>query len=94
MFTLSHAKRVLISCLLYSATIVGFSSITMAMPFHVLSEDASLAETALPSEHADSIIVSIDYCYAGSVTDPNTGETVDLYVFCHGDGIEQNLDLA
>jgi hypothetical protein len=94
MITLSHAKRVLISCLLYSATIVGYSSITMAMPYHVLSEDASLADTMPPSEHTDSVIVSIDYCYAGTVTDPNTGETVDLYVFCQGDGIEQNLDLA
>ena len=94
MIALSHAKRLLISCLLYSATIVGYSSMTMAMPYHVLSEDASLAETTLSSEHTDSIIVSIDYCYAGSTTDPTTGETVDLYVFCHGDAIEQNLDLA
>jgi hypothetical protein len=94
MIPVSHAKRVLISCLLYFATIVGYSSVTMAMPYHVLSEDASLAETTLPSEHTDSIIVSIDYCYAGSITDPNTGETVDLYNFCHGDGVEQNLDLA
>jgi hypothetical protein len=64
------------------------------MPYHVLSEDASLTETTRSTEHTDRMIVSIDYCYVGSVTDPNTGETVDLYVFCQGDGIEQNLDLA
>ena len=29
-----------------------------------------------------------------AVSDPATGETIDLYVLCEGDGVEENLDLA
>ena len=35
------------------------------------------------------IQASTEYCYAGTITDPVTGETVDLYNFC-----TDNLDLA
>ncbi|HKY08094.1 MAG TPA: hypothetical protein VJQ55_07635 [Candidatus Binatia bacterium] len=39
-------------------------------------------------------LAAIDYCYAGSIVDPTTGESVDLFVFCAEDGLEQNMDLA
>jgi len=37
---------------------------------------------------------AIDFCHVGSVTDPATGETVDLYASCQEDGFEQNLNIA
>ncbi|HKY09862.1 MAG TPA: hypothetical protein VJQ55_16550 [Candidatus Binatia bacterium] len=39
-------------------------------------------------------LAAIDYCYAGSIVDPATGESVDLFVLCAEDGLEQNMDLA
>jgi hypothetical protein len=39
-------------------------------------------------------IAAVDYCYAGSLIDPTTGESVDLFVLCEEDGLEQNMDLA
>lgn len=39
-------------------------------------------------------LVAIDYCFSGSIEDPITGETVDLYVLCPEDGFEQNIDFA
>jgi hypothetical protein len=37
---------------------------------------------------------AVDYCYRGKIVDRATGEMVDAYVVCPGDGLEQNLDLA
>ena len=39
-------------------------------------------------------LVAVDFCYKGSTVDPTTGEVLDLYVMCAGDGVEQNLDIA
>ena len=39
-------------------------------------------------------LAAVDYCYAGSVVDPATGEVVDLFVLCAEDGFEQHLDIA
>ena len=39
-------------------------------------------------------IAAVDYCYAGSVVDPATGELVYLFVLCAEDGFEQHLDMA
>jgi len=39
-------------------------------------------------------LAAVDYCYAGTVLDPATGEMIDLYVVCPGDGVKQNLDLG
>ena len=39
-------------------------------------------------------IAAVDYCYAGSVVDPATGELVDLFVLCAEDRFEQHLDIA
>jgi len=46
----------------------------------------------LPSEAVE--IAAVDFCYAGSIIDPSTGESVDLFVICEEDGAEQNMDLA
>jgi hypothetical protein len=40
------------------------------------------------------LLAGVDYCYAGSLVDPNTGEVVELYVPCPEDGFEQNIDFA
>jgi len=39
-------------------------------------------------------IAAVDYCYAGSIVDPATGELVDLFVLCAEDRFEQHLDIA
>ena len=39
-------------------------------------------------------IAAVDYCYAGSVVDPATGELVYFFVLCAEDGFEQHLDIA
>ena len=52
---------------------------------------------AEPSEMArsDSFeVASVDYCYRGTITDPATGETVELYVMCTEGEIGENLDIA
>ncbi len=39
-------------------------------------------------------IVSVDYCYRGSIVDPTTGEIVDLFVMCADGEIGHGLDIA
>ena len=39
-------------------------------------------------------LAALDYCYAGSMVDPVTGEVVDLFVLCAEDRIEQSLDIG
>jgi hypothetical protein len=39
-------------------------------------------------------IVSVDYCYRGSIMDPTTGEMVDLFVMCADDEVGHSLDIA
>jgi hypothetical protein len=53
---------------------------------------ASIAMDNIPSEPLE--IAAVDYCYAGSLLDPTTGESVELFVLCEEDGLEQNIDLA
>ena len=50
------------------------------------------AAASIPSEALE--IAAVDYCYAGSLIDPTTGESVDFFVLCEEDGLEQNIDLA
>jgi hypothetical protein len=52
----------------------------------------SAAGASIPSESVE--IAAVDYCYAGSLIDPTTGESVDFFVLCEEDGPEQNIDLA
>lgn len=39
-------------------------------------------------------MVSVDYCYRGSIIDPATGEVVDLFVLCTEGEIGHGLDIA
>jgi hypothetical protein len=50
--------------------------------------------TAEPVPAVPFEMVAVDYCYQGSLVDPVTGESVDLFVLCAEDGVEQNIDLA
>jgi hypothetical protein len=61
----------------------------------VPSGKLTAAETVNESIPCEPIrLAAIDYCYAGSIADPSTGEGVDLFVPCPEDGPEQNIDLA
>lgn len=53
------------------------------------TESPHASELAVPLE-----MVAVDYCYQGSLVDPATGESVDLFVLCAEDGVEQYIDLA
>ena len=39
-------------------------------------------------------VMSVDYCYRGSIMDPTTGEMVDLFVMCADDEVGHGLDIA
>ena len=50
------------------------------------------APQGIPTESSE--LAALDYCYAGSMVDPVTGEVVDLFVLCAEDRIEQSLDIG
>ena len=50
--------------------------------------------TTSPQGNPGLVLAGVDYCYAGSVIDPNSGVRTERFVVCPGNGIEQNLDLA
>ena len=66
----------------------------------VLYSDAPMASERYSTRANDTFlsatveIAAVDFCYAGSIVDPTTGESVDLFVICEEDGAEQNMDLA
>jgi hypothetical protein len=39
-------------------------------------------------------MAGVDYCYRGSITDPTTGEVVDLFVMCTEGEVGYNLNIA
>ena len=39
-------------------------------------------------------MAGVDYCYRGSITDPTTGEVVDLFVMCTEGEVGFNLNIA
>jgi len=55
-------------------------------------ESAGIASDIIRAEALE--IAAVDYCFAGSLIDPTTGESVDFFVLCDEDGLEQNIDLA
>jgi hypothetical protein len=67
-------------------------------PFVTAESNSALTTTGnvnmeyIPGETVE--VVAVDYCYAGSIADATTGETVDLFVLCAEDGVEQNIDVA
>jgi hypothetical protein len=60
-----------------------------SMAVQAEAADNSTAKTAETFQ-----LAAVDFCYAGSIIDPATGESVDLFVICDEDGAEQNMDLA
>jgi hypothetical protein len=72
-----------------SAVTSGAPAAARKMP--LLSTDKA---TQQPKSSEPLEIASVDYCYAGSMVDPASGEKVDLFVFCTDDAIAGNLDLA
>jgi hypothetical protein len=72
-----------------SAATSGAPAAPRKMP--ALSTDKA---TQQPKSSEPLEIASVDYCYAGSMVDPASGEKVDLFVFCTDDAIAGNLDLA
>ena len=56
------------------------------------SQGAGIASDIIRTEALE--IAAVDYCFAGSLIDPTTGESVDLFVLRDEDGLEQNIDLA
>ena len=81
-------RRTLFACLLFAGVLYGADG-----DAPMASERYSTrAEGTFPSATVD--IAAVDFCYAGSIVDPTTGESVDLFVICEEDGAEQNMDLA
>jgi hypothetical protein len=78
MKTLRHPKILLLATILFANSAAALAS-----------TGASSLET---SERL--MLAGVDYCYGGSLVDPNTGEVVELYVPCPEDGFEQNMDFA
>lgn len=59
------------------------------------TEKSAAGESAIENGPKGAVeVAAVDYCYAGSIMDPTTGESVDLFVLCEEDGLEQNIDLA
>lgn len=88
--------RVLCATVLLAGMLYGTNGAasTNDKPF-VISEDSFVQRSTgarIPSEAVE--IAAVDYCYAGSLIDPTTGEGVDFFVLCEEDGMEQNIDLA
>ena len=93
--------RVLFATVLLAGILYGSNSDTSANDKSPANPDnslvqndsaASIAMDNIPSEPLQ--IAAVDYCYAGSLFDPTTGENVELFVLCEEDGLEQNIDLA
>ena len=59
-----------------------------------MMEFTTVAKEQSAKEPVDIEIAAIDYCFAGNISDPVTGEIIDLFVLCDEDGPEQNMDLA
>jgi hypothetical protein len=68
---------------------LSLAGVLMGNPLKVLANDDSAGAWQFVITDEPVIQASTDYCYAGTITDPVTGETVDLYNFC-----TDNLDLA
>ena len=67
---------------------LSLAGVFLGNPVKLLADDDSVdAWFVIPDEAI--IEASTEYCYAGTITDPVTGEAVDLYNFCTDD-----LDLA
>ena len=66
--------------------LIGFSvaGLFIGNPMRLSATDDAATRTV-----GQPMIAATEYCYAGSIVDPTTGEEVDLYNLCTDD-----LDLA
>lgn len=86
--------RVLFATVLLAGMLYGSNGAasTNDKPLVIPKNSSVQSDTGIPSELVE--IAAVDYCYAGSLIDPTTGESVDFFVLCAEDGLEQNIDLA
>lgn len=86
--------RVLFATVLLAGMLYGSNGAasTNDKPLVIPINSSVQSDTGIPRESVE--IAAVDYCYAGSLIDPTTGESVDFFVLCAEDGLEQNIDLA
>ena len=79
-----------------AATFAAIPAVAFGLPspsILLIPDEFAAVQDTQQNEAAEGI-AAVDYCYTGSISDPTTGEIIDLYVLCEGDGVEENLDLA
>src|SRR5918999_584024 len=64
------------------------------LPSEGSTQQRSQAEPSEMARLGPVQMASVDYCYRGTITDPATGETVEVYVMCTEGEIGENLDIA
>ena len=95
-----HIKQFLLALTIFSSPALALALDTFkpttsaSSSFQNNMPDSKGTDLAEDSATETFILAGVDFCYAGSITDPTTGEMVDLFVLCGEDGLEQNLDLA
>ena len=57
-------------------------------------QQRSMAEPSEIAPVGSFDMASVDYCYRGSIVDPATGETVDLFAMCTEGEVGNGLDVA
>jgi hypothetical protein len=72
----------------------GAARLDKPLPENMSMENDTKVATGEIDRREPLQLVAVDYCYAGSILDPASGEIVDLFVLCGEDGVEQNMDLA
>ena len=67
-----------------------FAGVLLAHPVRLLADnEATETWYFVADDEEPGIEASTDYCYAGTIIDPASGESVDLYNLC-----TDSLDLA
>jgi hypothetical protein len=60
-----------------------FAAVFLANPVRLLADNEATETWYFVADDEDpGIQASTDYCYAGTIIDPATGESVDLYNLC------------
>lgn len=70
-------------------TSLALGGLLLGNPANGFANDDSNGAWQFAVEDEPVIVAATEYCYAGSIIDPTTGEVVDLYNLC-----TDNLDLA
>lgn len=83
---------ILLTGMIYCSSVAA--SLINDEPFVTAESNSALTTTGNVIMGEPVEVAAVDYCYAGSIADATTGETVDLFVLCAEDGVEQNIDVA